>query len=178
MAKTVARMVTLQETKYEEIFGSPEHERHGDADTLEEVSPNQRRRRRGGLDCRCDDSWRMRCRNVWRGPDCHYRNSWPKARRNAAGTTILSPRTCVNASGGAEPERKETTVTAGNTRTTSVPVFLPPPRYPAACQRSDPSESSQPCLLAPSIHQEVRNRVLVRCPVNSGRDGGEDSSSS
>ena len=39
-------MVTLQETKYEEI-GSSEHERHGDADTLEEVSPIQRRRRRG-----------------------------------------------------------------------------------------------------------------------------------
>ena len=113
--------------------------------------------------------WRMRSQYVWRGLDCRYRDRWPEGRRNASGTMILSPRTCVNASGGAELERKETTVTAGNTRTTSVLVFVPPPRHLAAGQRSDPSQSGQPCLLAPSIHQEVRNRVLARCPVNSGR---------
>ena len=78
VCKPVARW-TLQETKYEEILVSPEHERHGDADVLgghvhreqaQEVSPNRRRRRQvdwtaaataaglslGGLDCRYRNS--------------------------------------------------------------------------------------------------------------------------
>ena len=44
---------------------------------------------------------------------------------------------------------------AGCTRMTSVPVFFAPPRFPAACQRSDPSESTEPCLLAPFIRHEA-----------------------
>ena len=47
--------------------------------------------------------------------------------------------------------------------------IFPPSRFPAACQRSDPSERTQLCLLAPFFHQEVRNRDHVRCPINSGR---------
>ena len=55
------------------------------------------------------------------------------------------------------------TMTAGNWRKSSVPVSISaPPRFPAACQRSDPSERAQPCLLAPSNHQEVLQQYLVR----------------
>ena len=36
-----------------------------------------------------------------------------------------------------------------------------PPRFPAACKRSDPSERTQPYLLAPSSHQEVLEQYLV-----------------
>ena len=55
------------------------------------------------------NSWHKGRRNVWRGLDCR---SWPEGRRNASGTTNRSLRTCVKPSGSAEPESKETTVTA------------------------------------------------------------------
>ena len=58
-------------------------------------------------------------------------------------------------------DRKETTVTAGNKRMTSVPVVLHRPRFPAACQRSDPSERTQPCLPATFMHHEVLKQNLV-----------------
>ena len=74
--------------------------------------------------CRCRNSWQEGRRNVWRGIDCRCRNSWPERRRNASGTTIRRPRTCENPSRSAETGRKETTVTAGNTRAASVPVFF------------------------------------------------------
>ena len=45
--------------------------------------------------------------------------------------------------------------------------YFAPPRFSAACQRSDPSEGTQPCLLAPFIHQEVLNRHLAHCPLLS-----------
>ena len=52
-------------------------------------------------------------------------------------------------------------MTAGNKRIISVPVFFSPPRFPAACQRSQPSECTQPCLLDPFIHHEVLERHFV-----------------
>ena len=60
-------------------------------------------------------------------------------------------------------------MTAGNKRIISVPVFFSPleekeNRFPAACQRSQPSECTQPCLLDPFIHHEVlERRHFVRC---------------
>ena len=82
--------------------------------------------------CRCRNSWHRRRRNAWRGPDCRCRNSWPEGRRNAFGTTIRRPRTCENPSRSAGPGRRGTTGTAGNTRKSSIPVFIAPPRHPSA----------------------------------------------
>ena len=48
--------------------------------------------------CRRRNSWQEGRCNVWRGPDCPCRNSWPERRRNASGTTIRRPRTHIRAS--------------------------------------------------------------------------------
>ena len=57
-------------------------------------------------------------------------------------------------------------MTADNTKMTSDPVFLHCPLFPAACQRSDPSERTQRCLPAPFIRHEVLKRHLVHRPLN------------
>ena len=107
-------------------------------------------------DCRCRNSWHRRRRNVWRGPDGRCRNSWPEGRRNSSGTTIRRPGTCENPSRSAGPGRRETTVTAGNTRMSSIPVLVTPPRKPAALPAV-----RQPCLLqSPENHRSNKTPVM------------------
>ena len=93
--------------------------------------------------------------------------SWGRANR--------SPRTYVQPSRNAGPVRRETTVTAGNTRMSSIPVFITPPGTRRRGQRADPSECTQPCPLAPFFRQQARSRALSS--ELRTRDGGQDSSS-
>ena len=93
--------------------------------------------------CRCRNIWQEGRRNVWRGIDCRCRNSWPERRRNASGTTIRRPRTCKNPSRSTGPGRRGTTETAGNTRKSSIPVFIAPPWYPAALPAVRPHQNVQ-----------------------------------
>ena len=104
--------------------------------------------------CRCRKSWQEGRRNVWRGPDGRCRNNWPQRRRNASGTTIRRPRTSdretVTKSGTRE---KGDNWTAFNTRMSSTPVFITPPRNPAALPAVRPIRmytTLSPCSLLPS----------------------------
>ena len=82
-------LAPFQESKLEEILGSPELDRHRDADMApqpeksgcvhreqaQETSPNQRRERREGLDCSCRNKQHQGSRDVFAVVDCRCRSS-------------------------------------------------------------------------------------------------------
>ena len=76
--------------------------------------------------------------------------SWGRANRSRR---TLTPPPRSN-----EPGRKDTIVTAGNKRMTSVPVLL---HHPSSLRLAEPSQRTQPCLLAPFIHHEFLKRYFV-----------------
>ena len=111
-------------------------------------------------------------RNVLAVVDCRCRDSWRKGRRNASERTNRCPRTCV------QPSRtKEEAVNSDRWQQEDdlgSSIFVPP-RFPAACQRSDPSERTQPHLLAPFIHHELLKHCLViSSPHTAGRGSSCD----
>ena len=107
-------------------------------------------------------------RNVEFESDCRCRNSQPEMDAATSwGTANRSPRTYVQPSRSAGPVRRETTVTAGNTRMSSIPVFITPPPVPGGVASGQTHQNVH--NLVPLLPSSVRKYVLVRCPVNSGR---------